>query len=682
MERQVTLKSGIETLKGVGTKRAQLLHKLGVDTVYSLLRYYPRTYIDFTAYTAIAEGELGEDCVIRARVYKKAPEARVRKGLSLFKIFVTDDETEMTITIFNSRYLADSLKIGEEYVFFGKLSGNLFRREMNSPLFVPYREGMKMTPVYPLTEGLSNKVIGSMTASALKLLEKEPFDPLPSEMRETYGLCSLSFALQNIHFPENEVALEEARKRLAFEELLTLQLGMLLLKGRNRAHTGVRLTDTAWQGFEHLLPFALTQAQKRAIEECVADFTQSEPMNRLVQGDVGSGKTMVAAALAYLLAKNGYQTAVMVPTEILARQHFQTFSKTFADADVRCCLLTGSTAKGQKQQLAEQISAGEFDVIIGTHALIQEDVTFQNLGLVVTDEQHRFGVAQRGKLAGKGANPHTLVMSATPIPRTLGLIIYGDLDISVIDALPAGRQKVDTFLIPSAKRERAYRYIKDKLDRGLQAYIICPLIEEGEMDLHSVNSYVAALQNSPLASCRIGVLHGRMKAREKDEVMARFQAGEIQLLVSTTVVEVGVDVPNAVVMMIENAERYGLSQLHQLRGRVGRGTEKSICILVSDHRGADTVKRLKTMCRTSDGFQIAEEDLKLRGPGDFFGARQHGLPSLKIADMSNDMELLRQTQQAARQVIEADPSLSAAEHKGLRRLIALLFHGNTALSFN
>ncbi len=681
MAQQITLKSEIGALKGIGAKRVQLFQKLGVDTIYSLLRYYPRAYLNFTEYVPITETVIGENNVIRARVYKKAPEARIRKGLSLFKVFVTDGEAELAITIFNSKYRYEALQLDQEYVFYGKVTGNLFMREMNAPEFVPYTDQMEMTPIYPLTEGLTNKVVGQAVQAALGLLDNADFDPLPTDILEKHQLCGLGEALHGIHFPGNNEMLTTARKRLVFEELLTLQLGMLMLRSRSRESTGVALTTFDWTDFEALLPFTLTEAQRRAISECIADMARTEPMNRLVQGDVGSGKTMVAAALGHLLAKNGYQTAVMAPTEILAEQHYHTFLNTFAGTGIRVSLLTGSLTRAKKTAELTKIANGEYDIVIGTHALIQDGVQFQKLGLVVTDEQHRFGVVQRSKLAGKGDNPHLLVMSATPIPRTLGLIIYGDLDISVIDTLPAGRQTIDTFVITSGKRARALRFIREKLDRGLQAYIVCPLIEEGEGELQSVTHYAQELEKSPLAGCRIGVLHGKMKPREKEAVMAAFQIGELQLLVSTTVVEVGVDVPNAVVMMVENAERYGLSQLHQLRGRVGRGQEKSSCILVSDHAGEETKRRLQIMRSTGDGFRIAEADLELRGPGDFFGERQHGLPALKISDMISDMELLRQTQAVAREIAESDPLLIKPEHRGLRRLITLLFRENQGMLF-
>ncbi len=682
MAEKISLKAGIETLKGVGVKRAQLFQKLGVDSIYSLLRYYPRNYLNFTEYTSISDVQIGEVCTIRAKVFHKLPEAKIRKGLSVYKIMVTDGENDLTVTIFNSKYMAQALEIDREYVFHGKMSGNFLRKEMTAPIFVPYREKMEMQPIYPLTEGLTNKMVQNTMESALQLMAESDYDPLPADLIEACDLCSFSYAIQQIHFPKSVTALEAARKRLIFEELLTLQLGMLLLRSRNRNSTAIKLHQTDWSSFELLLPFSLTNAQKRAIEESIRDMGADTPMNRLIQGDVGSGKTMVAAALSFLLAQNGYQTAIMVPTEILAQQHYETFRKLFVDTDLRVCLLTGSMAKGAKQAQSQKIANGEYDIIIGTHALIQDSVQFHALGLVVTDEQHRFGVVQRNRLAKKGDNPHLLVMSATPIPRTLGLIIYGDLDISVIDELPAGRQQIDTLLIDQKKRARALGFIREKLEAGLQAYIVCPLIEEGENELQSVTRYAEILSHGPFQGCRLEVLHGRLKAKEKEQIMTRFKNGETQLLVSTTVIEVGVDVPNAVIMMVENAERYGLSQLHQLRGRVGRGAEKSYCILVSNYRGDETAHRLKVMCQTADGFKIAEEDLKLRGPGDFFGQRQHGLPDLKIADMSSNMEIMRQTQVVARELIADDPNLDSPDHKGLRRLVSLLFEKNAGQLFN
>lgn len=682
MAEKISLKAGIETLKGIGAKRAELFHKLGVDSIYSLLRYYPRNYINFTEYLSIAEATVGEVCTIRARVFRKAPEARIRKGLSLFKVFVTDGESDLGITIFNSKYMYESLQLDREYIFYGKISGNFFQKEMNAPTFVPYREKMVMLPIYPLTEGLTNKTVQGAVETALGLMGSHVFDPLPAEILQKYELCGFEYALQQIHLPESAEALETSRKRLIFEELLTLQLGMLILRSRNRDKTGIALTDTDWNEFEALLSFLLTSAQKRTIAECVEDMKGFTPMNRLVQGDVGSGKTMVAAALAFLLAKNGYQTAIMAPTEILAEQHYKTFSTLFSRAGLQVCLLTGSMPKGVKEKECQKIASGEYDIIIGTHALIQDTVSFHTLGLVVTDEQHRFGVAQRNRLAEKGDNPHLLVMSATPIPRTLGLIIYGDLDISVIDELPAGRQKVDTLLINEKKRERALRFIREKLDQGLQAYIVCPLIEENNSELKSVTTYAQSLLEGPLQNCRVEILHGKLKAKEKEAIMDRFKRGETQLLVSTTVVEVGVDVPNAVIMMVENAERYGLSQLHQLRGRVGRGAKKSYCILVSNYDGKENKSRLKIMCETTNGFQIAEEDLALRGPGDFFGQRQHGLPDLKIANMSTDMEILRETQALAKQILAQDSMLTKPEHKGLHRLVSLLYAQNQGQLFN
>lgn len=507
---------------------------------------------------------------------------------------------------------------------------------------------------------------------ALSMVTGGAYEPLPKEILEQYQLCSFNFALQNIHFPVDRFSLGLARKRLVFEELLTWQLGLALVKQKNSTSTDVTLSDTSIEPFLEALPFTLTGAQQRVIGECLADLRAAVPMNRLVQGDVGSGKTMVAAALYYAMAKNGYQSAMMAPTEILALQHFKTLDQLLSPLGLRTCLLIGSLTKKQKELLKEQIKAREMDIVVGTHALVQDSTEFASLGLVITDEQHRFGVNQRQKLVDKGEHPHVLVMSATPIPRTLALILYGDLDISVIDELPKGRQKIDTFFIPPSKRERAFGFVKQHLDEGRQAYIVCPMIENGEQEIANVTGYAQRLREGAFAGYTIGVLHGKMKAEEKEQVMRSFQNGETQLLVATTVVEVGVDVPNAVIMMIENAELFGLSQLHQLRGRVGRGTHKSSCILVSGLKTEENLSRLSTMCSTSDGFAIAEQDLKQRGPGDFFGKRQHGLPAFKIADMVEDISVLKETQRLAREIVAQDPGLAELGHKGLRGLVSTL----------
>ena len=544
---------------------------------------------------------------------------------------------------------------------------------MLSPEFYPIESCPPIIPIYRQTQGLSSRMISNAVKHAFLLLPHDLRDPIPAPLRTQQHLCPLRNALEQIHFPSNMEELREARHRMIFEELLVLQLGLLRMKSRERERTSLCLTKDYTEEFYRLLPFTPTNAQKRAVQEAMADMTGGRPMNRLVQGDVGSGKTAVAAALCYNVVENGMQAALMAPTEILAHQHYETLSSILAPAGIPIARLTGSLTASKKKKLAEQLQAGEIRLVIGTHALLSEGVTFQNLGLVVTDEQHRFGVAQRAALASKGNNPHLLVMSATPIPRTLALMIYGDLDLSVLDELPPGRQKIETYAIDSSKRTRAFHYMQKHIDQGLQCYIICPTIEEGDNDMAAVLQYADKLRTEWMPGTRIGILHGRMKAREKESVMEDFASGQLDILVSTTVVEVGVDVPNAVVMLIENAERYGLSQLHQLRGRVGRGTHRSTCILLSDAQNDEALTRLQVMCRTSNGFEIADEDLRLRGPGDFFGSRQHGLPDLKIADMAQDLETLKQAQEVARTILAQDFALEQPEHRGLRAEVNQLF---------
>lgn len=678
------LDDSLRFLKGVGEKRAKLYEKLGVTTVEDLMNYFPRAYLDYSDTRAIKDCPVGEVCCVKATVYKKQGEQRIRKGLSLFKVFVTDGESDLIITIFNSRFQFDALEMDREYYFCGKIQGNLLRKEMNSPSFLNPEKENAIRSIYHLTEGLTNRLISQNVRQAMEVWGDQLHDLLPDEIRKEEALCHLRYAYENIHYPENLHGLEVAKKRLVFDELLTLQLGLLLLKSRNRESTAIQIMDTDLSAFEKQLPFTLTSSQKQAIADGLRDFQKNTPMNRLIQGDVGSGKTMVACALAYCMAKNGYQTAVMAPTEILATQHYHAFSHLLGKMDLTCALLTGSMTAKQKQELKQQVAEGKVDVLIGTHALIQDSVEIPKLGLVVTDEQHRFGVNQRAKLASKGENPHKLVMSATPIPRTLALIIYGDLDVSVMKESPQGRLPIKTYLIDSGKRERAYGFLAEHIRKGMQGYIVCPLIEEsGEenisgSEMRAVNEYAKSLQKTVLRDARVGVLHGKMKPAEKEKIMGSFAAGELDLLVSTTVIEVGVDVPNAVIMMIENAENFGLSQLHQLRGRVGRGSVQSHCILVSDHKNQQTRERLKVMTKSSDGFYISEEDLKQRGPGDFFGERQHGLPALKIANMAEDMKLLMRTQEIAKRLIEGDPKLEQPEHQGLKQMVEKLFAKSTS----
>ncbi len=669
----ITLSSDIKYLKGVGPKRAECYNKLSVNTVKDLIYHFPRGYIDLTSCTPIKDACVGEICAVAGRIAKKLPPARIRKGMTIFKAVFTDDEEDMTVVIYNSEYLFNSLSEGEPIILYGKISGNLVRKEISSPTVFKIDASKTMQPVYPVTEGLSQTLVRSTVQNALSLINDRIYEPVPKDILKRMGLCSLAYALYNIHFPPDEYSMRTAKRRLVFDEFLTLGLGMMLLRGRNREKTPNKLYSADLKEFYKNLSFELTACQKRSIKECVDDMQKDRPMSRLLQGDVGSGKTVVAAALAYFVFKNKKQTALMAPTEILASQHYDTLREFLEPLGVKVGLLTGSVSAKEKKILYEKISAGDIDVVVGTQALYQQSVEFCDLALVITDEQHRFGVEQRASLSKKGENPHILVMSATPIPRTLALMIYGDLDISVLNELPKGRQRTETYAVTGKLRQRAFGFIKGELDKGRQAYIVCPVIEDNEQDLKSVKSYANELSQNEFFGYSLGLLHGKMKPKEKEEMMLRFKSKELQVLISTTVVEVGVDVKNATVILIENSERFGLSQLHQLRGRVGRGSEKSYCILVTDSPTEECKKRLKIMSKISDGFELSREDLKMRGPGDFFGSAQHGLPKLKIADMSEDMEVLQKAQLEAQMIYESDPELSEPHHKGLKAIIKELF---------
>lgn len=672
----------LSTLKGLGKVRVEQFNKLGIHSVGELLRFYPRTYSDWGNVTPVSELRNGEKALIKARVCTAVSTARISGGRLLSKVQVSDDSGVIELVFFNNKYISTMLKFSEEYCFYGKVNRDLYGFSMTSPEFKKHSEMTQITPVYNLTHGLTNRVAITAVKQALQMLPDTINDPLPYEILKRYDLCTLRFALHNIHFPADAVSLEKARRRLVFEELLVLNLGLRQLKSHNLGETSCKMPTDYTHEFITTLPYTLTNAQKNAIVDCVNDMkNKKSPMNRLVQGDVGSGKTAVAAAICYNTVKNGYQAAFMAPTEILAQQHFDNLTKMFEPFGIHVDMLIGSMTKSQKDKVRERLESGQTDIIVGTHALITDSTKFKRLGCAITDEQHRFGVGQRSKLAQKGEQPHILVLSATPIPRTLGLIIYGDLDITCIDELPPGRQPIKTMLIDTKKRDRALSFIKQELDSGRQCYIVCPLVEEGELDLESAENYAAELMLSTFSDYPVGILHGKMKPKDKEAVMNRFVDGDISVLVSTTVIEVGVDVKNASVIMIENAERFGLSQLHQLRGRVGRGEHKSYCILVSDNKSDDTLKRLSTMCRTNNGFEIADEDLRLRGPGDFFGSRQHGLPQLSIADFS-DMDSLYQTQQAANYLLDISPDLSDDSLKGLRAMIKLLFKSTDSSTMN
>ena len=664
----------IEYLKGVGRARGEKYRKLGITTPYELIYHIPRSYLDFRVHVPVCQAEIGEYNVLKLTIFRKMPPQRIRGGMVICKAAATDGTDDILIVVYNNVYGFNALKEGETYYMYGKVSGSFLRKEISAPVYISAGEKVLIQPVYPLTQGLSVNMVRTNMRQALGIMKEKPFETLPEDIRREYGLCPLEWALGNIHFPESEAASEKARERLAFDELLKLQIGMSLMKTRTRRSTGCRMDSSVdIGGFTGSLPFEMTDDQKKALREIAADLCRDIPMNRLLQGDVGSGKTAVAAAACYIAAKSGFQSALMAPTEILASQHYRTLSGFLEPSGVKVCLLTGSLTAKKKAEVRGKIASGEIDVIVGTHAVIQKDVEYRSLGLVITDEQHRFGVAQRAALAEKGSSPHRLVMSATPIPRTLALMIYGDLDISAITQLPKGRQPVKTYAVTGKLRSRAFGFVRKALDEGRQAYVVCPMIEESESELFAVKTYAENAAKGDLKGYTSALLHGKMSAAEKDRTMKKFRDGEIQVLICTTVVEVGVDVPNAAVMVIENAERFGLSQLHQLRGRVGRGQYESSCILITDNTSDECVKRMKIMSSTTDGFKISEEDLKMRGPGDFFGSAQHGLPPLKIADIASNTELVAKAQKCAREILEADPDLSRPSSHTLKMDVLRFF---------
>lgn len=661
----------IKYIKGVGEARAMAFRSLGVSTVGELLRFYPRAYEDWGNITPISQCVIGENVCVKATVMFPPKNQRVRGGMLIAKGTVTDGDDVIAVTFFNNKYIEKMLKSGEEYLFYGKITlGKFAAREMISPMFIRSAQSVEIKPIYPQNKNITSKVIQSTVQNALEKIEKIP-EYLPEYILERFNLVTLDEAIRHIHFPKNDGELQKARDRLIFDELFILQLSLLTLKEDNSAADTKNIINKDYtEEFFSLLPFVPTNAQKRAVNEAIADMQSGKQMNRLLQGDVGSGKTAVAASIVYTAAKNGMQSALMAPTEVLAAQHFETFIRLFENSGIRCELITGSTKAKEKKEIKERLKNGEIDLIIGTHALIQDDVEFSALGLVITDEQHRFGVKQRTGLCSKGDNPHVYVMSATPIPRTLALIFFGDLNVSILDELPPGRQKIDTYAVKSGKRGSMFEFIRKHLDMGYQAYIVCPLVEESELvqGVMSAEDYFKKAQ--PLfPNYRLDLLHGKMTPKKKDEVMMKFKNGETQLLISTVVIEVGVDVPNAVIMVIENAERFGLSQLHQLRGRVGRGKAKSHCILVTDATGDEATARMNIMCETTDGFKIADEDLKLRGPGDFFGTRQHGLPKLRIADIMTDTKILMQTQELAQEIMLNDCNFQSEEHRQIGKQV-------------
>lgn len=677
------LNTPLDQFPGVGQVRRRALERLGLRTAEDLLRHFPRDYEDRTRICSIAAAPEGESVCILAMVAETPRLSHVRKGLDLTKVRVVDDFTSMTVTFFNQSYVKDALRPGESYVFYGRVEGYGRARQMTNPVFE--REGSarftgRIMPVYPLTQGVSNNFLAGLTGQALEGCLEQVEETLPPALRQEHALASLPFSYQNVHFPASFEELALARRRLVFEELFYLSCGLAMLKRRRGGETAPAFPSRPSAEFTALLPFTLTGAQRRALDEIAYDTMTGRPMNRLLQGDVGSGKTAVAAYGAWLAWKSGFQCALMAPTEILAAQHFATLTALLEPAGMRVALLTGSRKAAEKRKVYAALQSGEIDLIVGTHALLSEGVEFSRLGLVIADEQHRFGVAQRAALAAKAQlRPHVLVMSATPIPRTLALIIYGDLDVSVLDELPPGRTPVATYLVGEDKRQRMYGFVRKLVGEGRQAYIVCPMVEEGEdaaAELKAVTAYADKLQTEIFPDLRVSFVHGKLKAKEKEAVMDAFAAGQVDVLVSTTVIEVGVDVPNAALMIIENADRFGLSQLHQLRGRVGRGKHRSYCVLLSDNQNPDTRERLKVMTRTTDGFRISEEDLKARGPGDFFGKRQHGLPQLRVADLAGDMRVLKEAQAAAEELLAADPALERPENRRVLNRVKRLFAEN------
>ena len=738
-------------LPGIGPAKGRALARLGLTRLGDLLDHFPQRYEDRRQCWAIRQAPLDQPCCVSAMVAEAPRLNRVRKGLELVKVKAVDHTGVLHLTFFNQAYLKNALSPGVTYVFYGKVEELGRARAMTNPVFEREGEGRYtglIMPVYPLTAGISNHLMASLARRAVEVCAPGLEEVLPEDLRLAHGLCQVEYAYQNIHFPKDFEALELARRRLVFEELLVLTCGMALLKERRSQGAGRVMDRGRVEDFLALLPFAPTGAQRRAMADMAADLASGRAMNRLVQGDVGSGKTAVAAFGAWMCARNGCQCALMAPTELLAEQHARTLDGLLAPAGVRVGLLTGSVKGAARKTLLANLRSGGVDVVVGTHALFSQGVEYAGLGLVIADEQHRFGVAQRAALAAKGAAPgapsqmgrrdsgegggdslspaadeislgavsrkeslaefapaganqgisipseaassfstetHTLVMSATPIPRTLALIIYGDLDVSIIDELPPGRTPVATFVVGEDKRQRMYGFVRRQVGEGRQVYIVCPAVDETEalpewgetaappLDLKAVTTYAKDLQEKVFPDLRVGLVHGKLKAKEKEAVMSAFSAGELDVLVSTTVIEVGVDVPNASLMIIENAERFGLSQLHQLRGRVGRGKHQSYCVLVTASRSDTARERLRALCATNDGFQIAEEDLRLRGPGDFFGRRQHGLPQLKVADFASDVALLKEARQAAEALVEADPELTKPEHRALLRRVRKMF---------
>lgn len=671
------LSDPITILQGIGPAKAKQFANLNIYTLGDLICHFPRGYEDRTKLVTIDKLEVDVPACFKAMVMNTPRTNHIRKGLDVTKVQIADGTARLTVTFFNNKYAAQTLRYGQEYIFYGAVTGDFIGYSMTNPVFETLDSQpvttRRVLPIYPLTAGLSNAAMLKAVRQALAICDP-PAEVLPESVRREFGILGADRAYYAIHEPQSMAEAELAKKRLIFEEFFVFSAGLALMRASRAQKTAEPYTNTDLQEFISALPFSLTGAQRRAIEEILEDVSSGAPMNRLVQGDVGSGKTMVAAAAAYVTAKNGAQSALMAPTEILAEQHYQSLSKLFAPMGIRVGLLTGSMTQKQKKLVREEIEAGEIDLAVGTHALLTDATQFRDLGLVIADEQHRFGVAQRSKLSAKGNDPHLLVMSATPIPRTLALLMYGDLDVSIINELPPGREPVDTLLVGESYRARINAFIRKQVEEGHQCFVVCPAVEENEdLGIKAATVWAETLQKTVFPDLRIALLHGQMKGAEKEATMAAFARGEADVLVATTVIEVGVDVPNATLMVIEDADRFGLSQLHQLRGRVGRGGSKSYCILTSHNKNQETLLRLKALCKTTDGFKIAEEDLKLRGPGDFFGSRQSGLPTFRVANLSMDLKTLKDAQAASARWIDDEGTAATPEGMALRSRIGELF---------
>ena len=671
------LSDPITILKGIGPTKAKQFENLNIFTLRDLICHFPRGYEDRTKLTTIDKLEVDTPACFRAMVMNHPRTNHIRKGLDLTKVQVADHTGRLNVTFFNNKYAAEQLQYGREYIFYGAVSGDFIGYNMTNPVFETLDSQpvttRRILPIYPLTAGLTNAALLKAVRQALAICDP-PAEILPEEVRRQYGILPAERAYYAIHEPATMAEAELAKRRLIFEEFFVFSAGLSLLRASRGSKQTPPYTNCNLQPFHAALPFRLTGAQNRAIAEILSDFRRGTPMNRLVQGDVGSGKTMVAAAAAYCAAGNHKQSAMMAPTEILAEQHYHSLSRLLSPLGLRLGLLTGSMKEKEKKAVRAALADGTIDLVIGTHALITDSTTFQDLGLVIADEQHRFGVAQRSKLSAKGQDPHLLVMSATPIPRTLALIMYGDLEVSILDERPPGREDVDTFLVNESYRPRINAFIRKQVAEGHQCFVVCPAVEENEeLGIKAAEVWAQTLQQTVFPDLRVALLHGQMKGSEKEGIMAAFARGEADILVATTVIEVGVDVPNATLMVIEDADRFGLSQLHQLRGRVGRGSAKSYCILTSQSRSTETLQRIKAFCKTNDGFRIAEEDLKMRGPGDFFGSRQSGLPTFRVADLSMDLQTLKDAQQASAQWIDEYGTGDTPEATALRERIGDLF---------